>query len=176
MYMQGSMGAQRPGVRTSPTQVFSSWLYGFHTRAGPSRTVSGAQAGSAYSQQQVQQAMPLPLQQQQLQMQQQASCIPGDAGAPQPGPWSSLWQWVVKAAAGLLSDGSGGVEAGLCHVLFVAAFATNPSAISLVYLASMLLVPLLAQQPVKLYWTAMLVYTEVGVVGPVLSCKVPSAL
>lgn len=63
----------------------------------------------------------------------------------------------------LLSDGSAGWEAGLCYVLFVAAFAMDLSIMSLVYLASMLLVPLLVQQPVRLYWKAMLVYTEVGV-------------
>lgn len=63
----------------------------------------------------------------------------------------------------LLSDGNAGWEAGLCYVLFVAAFAMDLSIMSLVYLASMLLVPLLVQQPVRLYWKAMLVYTEVGV-------------
>jgi hypothetical protein len=160
--MQGSMGPQRQGGRTSPTQVFSSWLYGSVSGAGPSRTVSGGHAGSIHSQQQVQQGMLL--QQRQLQLQQQLSCSPGDAGVSQPGLWGSLCHWVAKAAAGLLSDGSGGVEAGLCYVLFVAAFAMNASVVSLVYLASMLLVPLLAQWPVKLYWKAMLVYTEVGAV------------
>jgi hypothetical protein len=60
-----------------------------------------------------------------------------------------------------LSDGSGGWEAGLCYVLFVAAFAMDASVMALVYLASMLVVPLLAQKPVRLYWKALLVYTEV---------------
>jgi hypothetical protein len=46
-------------------------------------------------------------------------------------------------------------------VLFVAAFAMDASVMTLVYLASMLVVPLLAQKPVKLYWKALLVYTEV---------------
>jgi hypothetical protein len=49
----------------------------------------------------------------------------------------------------------------LCYVLFVAAFALDPSITLLVYLLGMLLVPLLAQQPVRLYWKALLVYTEV---------------
>lgn len=62
----------------------------------------------------------------------------------------------------MLSDGSGGWEAGLCYVLFVAAFAMDSSLMTLVYLVSMLLIPLLAQQPVNLYWKVMLVYTEVS--------------
>jgi ribose/xylose/arabinose/galactoside ABC-type transport system permease subunit len=57
-------------------------------------------------------------------------------------------------------------------VLFVAAFAMDLSIMSLVYLASMLLVPLLVQQPVRLYWKAMLVYTEVRVPMP---CPVGAA-
>lgn len=58
--------------------------------------------------------------------------------------------------------GSSGWQAGLCYALFILGFALDFSLFSLVYVVSMLLVPLLAAGRAKAYWTVMLVYTEVN--------------
>lgn len=155
--------------RTSPTQVFSSWLYGSHTV--PRASVPAGWTGPG-PQQPTSSPVPARLQQQGQQLpsgqapQQQQACKAQDvssssSGSPKQGVLQSLWQWLWAAVTCLLADGSGGWEAGLCYVLFVAAFAMDFSVVSLVYVISMLVVPLLAQTPVKLYWTSMLVYTEV---------------
>lgn len=138
-----------PPSRTSPTQVFSSWLYGSQSLPAPARA-----------------AVPAPLRAGQY-LQQTHAPPPTEqpystGGDRRPGLLLGAWQWVCTTAARVLSDGSDGWEAGLCYVLFVAAFALDSSVMTLVYLASMLMVPLLAQQPVKLYWKAVLVYTEVS--------------
>lgn len=73
---------------------------------------------------------------------------------------SGLVAWLRRKTSALMS-GSSGWEAGLCYVLFIAGFALDYSVCSMVYLVSMLLVPLLAQGKAKTYWTVMLVYTEV---------------
>jgi hypothetical protein len=67
-----------------------------------------------------------------------------------------------RRASALFSSSSSSWEAGLCYVLFVAGFAIDYSLASLVYLVSMLLLPLLAPGRARLYWVVMLVYTEVG--------------
>lgn len=143
-------GLGLPGARTSPTQVFSSWLYGAQSLPTPPRAPVPIPIWGQQSQRTT--ASPLS----------QPVCSPDDdPGSPRRGLLAIAWHWLWSAAARLLSDGSGGWEAGLCYVLFVAAFAMDASVMTLVYFASMLVVPLLAQKPVKLYWKALLVYTEV---------------
>lgn len=143
-----------PPSRIPPTQVFSSWLYGSQSLPAPARAAVPAplRAGQYYLQPQTH-AHPPPTEQ---------PCSTGGGDRSRPGLLLGAWQWVCTTAARVLSDGSDGWEAGLCYVLFVAAFALDSSVMTLVYLASMLMVPLLAQQPVKLYWKAVLVYTEVS--------------
>lgn len=150
--VRASDGGAVPTGRTSPTQVFSTWLYGFQALPTPRRAPVPTPVRAAAQYQQDRQAAEVQL---------ERGDGPG-SDSPKPGLLVSVWQSVCSTAARLLSDGSGGWEAGLCYVLFVAAFAMDFSLMTLVYLVGMLLVPLLAQQPVKLYWKAMLVYTEVG--------------
>lgn len=63
-----------------------------------------------------------------------------------------------------LLSSSGGWEASVCYALFIIGFAIDFSGINLVYLVSMLLVPLLLPGKAKLYWRLMLVYTEVSLI------------
>lgn len=60
----------------------------------------------------------------------------------------------------------------MCYALFVIGFAIDFSVIGLVYLLSMLLIPLLLPGKAKLYWRFMLVYTEVSLIR--LWCSSPA--